>query len=185
MNEIKAVCALKKGDRSAFKYLFEMYYDRLVAYIATYTNDRMQSEDIVQQAFIKLWKQRQKLDETRSPKNYLYTIAYNHYIDLIKDNKKQDRILGQIWERALIDRIEEDREDLEDRIRKLEKIMDSLPPRCKEIIVLNKIQGVKYTEIADLLGISVKTVEAQMRIAFIKIREAFGKDDPILFLLFG
>ena len=66
----------------------------------------------------------------------------------------------------------------------MRQVIDSLPPKCREIIMLNKIQGVKYKEIADQMGISVKTVESQMRIAFTKIREAFKEDHALLFLLF-
>jgi RNA polymerase sigma-70 factor (ECF subfamily) len=183
MNEIEAVVAIKKGDRFAFKYLFTTYYNRLVAYITTYTHNKMQSEDIVQQAFVSLWEDKSKLDQTKSPKPYLYAIAYNRYIDTIKKSKKQEKLISQIWERALLDRIEEDTEALERRIQKMKQVIDSLPPKCKEIIILNKIQGVKYKEIADQMGISVKTVESQMRIAFIKIREAFKEDPLIIFLL--
>ncbi|HLT51762.1 MAG TPA: RNA polymerase sigma-70 factor [Arenibacter sp.] len=185
MNEIEAVIALKNGDQSAFKFLFQTYYDRLMAYIITYTHDKMQAEDIVQHAFIRLWKKRHKLDETRSPKSYLYAIAHNRYIDTVNDKKKQDKIIDRIWERALIDRIEDDTDAMESRIQKMKQVIDSLPAKCREIIVLNKTQGLKYKEIAEQMGISVKTVESQMRIAFIKIREAFKKDDLLLFLLLG
>ncbi len=184
MNEIEAVVEMKKGDRSAFRYLFNSFYDRLVAYATTYTHDKIQSEDIVQHTFISLWENKSKLDETKSPKPYLYAIVYNRYIDTIKNAKKQEKFLSQIWERALVDRIEEDTDALEKRIQKMKQVIDSLPPKCKEIIILNKIQGVKYKEIADQIGISVKTVESQMRIAFTKIREAFKENDPLLFLLF-
>jgi RNA polymerase sigma-70 factor (ECF subfamily) len=175
MNEIDAVVSMKNGDRSAFSYLFNLFYNRLVGYITTYTHDKVKSEDIVQQAFISFWEDKSKLDETKSPKPYLYAIAYNRYIDTIKEAKKQEKLLSQIWERALMDRIEEDSDVMEKRIQKMRKVIDSLPPKCKEIIILNKIQGVKYKEIAGQMGISVKTVESQMRIAFIKIRELLGR----------
>jgi RNA polymerase sigma-70 factor (ECF subfamily) len=184
MSEIEAVIAMKKGDRSAFRYLFNTFYDRLVAYITSYIHDKIQAEDIVQHAFIQLWEDKSKLDDTKSPKAYLYAIAYNRYIDTIKKAKKQEKLLSQIWERALVDRIQEDTDAIEERIQKMKQVIDSLPPKCKEIIILNKIQGVKYKDIAEQMGISVKTVESQMRIAFIKIREAFKDDDPLLFLLF-
>ena len=184
MNEFKAVAAMKKGDRNAFKYLFNTFYDRLVAYITTFTHDKIQSEDIVQHAFIRFWEDKSKLNETKSPKAYLYAIAYNRYIDTVKKAKKQEKLLSQIWERALADRIQEDSDALEERIQKMKQVIESLPPKCKEIILLNKIQGVKYKEIADQMGISVKTVESQMRIAFTKIREAFKEDHILLFLLF-
>ena len=183
MSEIEAVIAMKKGNRSAFRDLFNRFYDRLVAYISTYTHDNVQSEDIVQHAFIRFWEDRAKLDETKSPKAYLYAIAYNRYIDTVKKAKKQEKLLGQIWERALVDRIQEDSDVLEERIQKMKQVIDSLPPKCKEIIMLNKIQGVKYKDIAEQMGISVKTVESQMRIAFAKIREAFKEDPALLFIL--
>ena len=66
----------------------------------------------------------------------------------------------------------------------MRQVIDTLPPKCKEIIQMNKIQGIIYRDIADQMGISIKTVESQMRIAFTKIREAFEEDKPYLFLLF-
>lgn len=184
MNDLEAVKALKKGDKLAFRYHFDQYYDRLVAYITTYSHNKALSEDIVQQAFINLWNDRSKLDESRSPKGYLYAITYNRYIDTVKKSKKREKLLDQVWERALRDRIEEDTETLEKRIQKMKNVIESLPPKCKEIIQMNKVQGIKYKEIAEQLGISVKTVESQMRIAFTKIREAFENNNLLLFFLF-
>ena len=181
MNEMDAVVALKKDSDKAFRYLFDRYYDRLVAYIVTFTHNKMKAEDIVQQAFVNLWNDRQKLDEIKSPKNYLYAIAYNRYADSIKKEKRRSKLLDDIWYRSLNMRIEEDHELLEKRINKLNTIIESLPPKCKKIIQLNKMEGVKYKEIASLMGISIKTVEAQMSIAFKKIRKGF--EDDTFFLL--
>ncbi|CAM4240357.1 DNA-directed RNA polymerase specialized sigma subunit, sigma24 family [Zobellia roscoffensis] len=183
MNDIEAVRDLKKESKVAFKYLFNTYYNRLVAYITTYNHNIAQSEDVVQQTFIKLWDNRQKLDEDQSPKGYLYAIAYNIYCDTLKTKKKQEKLMSVIWERALRDRIEEDLDAKERRIQKMRQIIDSLPPKCKEIVQMNKIQGIKYKDIAEHMGISIKTVEAQMRIAFTKIREAYKGDRLFLFVL--
>jgi len=183
MDDIEIVKALKKNNKIAFKYLFERYYSRIVSYITTYTHNQSLSEDIAQQAFIHLWEDRFKLDDGKSPKNYLYAIAYNRYIDTIKKSKKRELLLEEIWESALRNRIMDDSELLEKRIDKMKLIIDSLPPKCKEIIQLNKIQGVTYREIAKLMGVSIKTVESQMRIAFKKIREGFKNDHLVLFIL--
>lgn len=181
MNELDAIKRFRKGEESAFRYLFNLYYDRLVAYMVTYTHDKMSSEDIVQQAFIDLWNDRTKLDELRSPKNYLYAIAYNRFIDSVNRDKKRRKLLDLIYERALRDRIDEDSEQLEKRIKKMTQIIESLPPKCRQIIKMNKIQGLKYKEIATTMDISIKTVEAQMSIAFKKIRKGFEKNNLILF----
>ena len=184
MNDNEAVVALRNGSKIAFKHLFDRYYKRLVAYIVTHSHNIAQSEDIVQQTFINLWDNRQKLNESQSPKGYLYAIAYNLYCDTLKTKKKQERVMNVLWERALQDRIQEDSEAQEKRIEKMRQVIDTLPPKCKEIIQMNKIQGIIYRDIADQMGISIKTVESQMRIAFTKIREAFEEDKPYLFLLF-
>ncbi len=185
MTELEAVSAVKIGNKVAFKYLFDSYYNNLLAYIMTFTHDLFKSEDIVQQAFIILWKEREKLDDNKSPKGYLFAIAYNLYLKSLKITNREEKLLNQIKERALIDRINEESEISEKRIEKLKVIIDSLPPKCKEIIVMNKIQGIKYQDIAEEMGVSVKTIESQMRIAFKKIRESFKGDIPILFINFN
>jgi RNA polymerase sigma-70 factor (ECF subfamily) len=183
MNELEATERVKDGDENAFKYIFNLYYDRLVAYICTYSHDKMNSEDIVQQAFIDLWNNKEKLDINKSPRNYLYSIAYNRFIDSINKDKKQNNLLDLVYENALRDRIDQDNEALEDRVKKMNLIIESLPPKCRQILEMNKIKGIKYQEIAKIKGISIKTVESQMSIAFKKIRKGFEKENFHLFFI--
>ncbi|MCK0131635.1 RNA polymerase sigma-70 factor [Flavobacteriaceae bacterium F08102] len=186
MDDIAAAKALKRNDKKAFKFLFDTYYDPIVAYILTFTHDKMKAEDIVQQAFVNLWEDRRKLDYVKSPKPYIYKIAYFRYIDSIKHDKKRNKLLDDIWHNTLVSTIEEDDEELlNQRIEKLREVINLLPPKCKEILILNKIKGLKYREIAETLGISIKTVENQMSKAFRKIRNALKEDPLFLFMLFA
>ena len=182
MNDLSLITAIKNNDRKAFEGLFNKYYSPLVSYINTFTNDIYLSEDIVQQTFIVLWDKRLKLNITKSPKSYLYSVAYNMYIDHYRKLKKQDLFFDELRESALRSIINEDDELAEKRIKKLKTIVENLPPRCKKILQLNKLSGLKYKEISVMLGISQKTVEAQMRIAFQKIRKGFESDK--LFFVF-
>ncbi|MEC3907872.1 RNA polymerase sigma-70 factor [Tamlana sp. 2201CG12-4] len=184
MNDIEAVKALKSGDKSGFKCLFDRYYNLLVVFITSHTFNKLQAEDIVQQTFISFWENRDKLASDKSPKNYLYTIAYNKYIDSIKTKKKRSKLLEELWEISLRNRIAEDNEVQEKRIEKLKLIISNLPPKCQEIIRLNKVEGLKYKEIATQLDISIKTVESQIRIAFKKIRKGF-KNESVFTLFFS
>jgi len=183
MNELEVTKAIRNGDENAFRHLFNLYYDRLVAYIVTYTHDKMSSEDIVQQAFIDLWNAKDKLHECKSPKNYLYTIAYNRFIDSINKDKRRSKLLDIVYENALRDRIEEDNDTLERRVVKMNQIIKSLPPKCRQTLEMNKIKGLKYKEIADIMGVSIKTVESQMSVAFKKIRKGFEKENLYLLLV--
>lgn len=175
MDDIRLTHAISSGDQVAFKLFFERHYNPLTAYITTFTNDRNLAEDLVQQAFIKIWKHRKKLRLQQSPKNYLYTIAYHGFIDHYRETKRENLVLDALKRKALEIRIQEEEDVAALRIEKLGSIIEGLPPKCQEILKLNKIQGLKYGEIADVLGISVKTVESQMRIAYRKIREEFRK----------
>ena len=177
------VVAIQQGDKVAFKFLFEQYYGPLVGYISTYTQDKQLSEDIVQHSFITLWQKRSRLSNETSPKNYLYTIAYNRYIDLLRKEKRVGGLLEELRMENLRNRIEEDREFLEKRLFKLKKIIEGLPPRCKEILYLSRQRGLEYTEIAEKLKISPKTVEEQIRIAFKKIRKGFEDSHSFLFFI--
>ena len=145
--------AIQQGDKSAFEFLFKKYYEALVGYITTYTQDSQLSEDIVQHSFISLWNKRHKLLLDTSPKNYLYTIAYNRYIDLYRKKKREDTLLKELC---------------------LENLR-------KEVLYLSKLRGLDYNEIAEKLKISPRTVEEQVRIAFKKIRKGFN-DSQILFI---
>ena len=175
---------IKKNDEKAFKILFDRYYKKLLDYALSFTGNIHEAEDIVQQTFITLWTNRKKINSQKSIKSYLYKITYNSYIDTFRKQKHKDDFFDEIKERALRNRINDDNEIIEQRILKLKTVIESLPEKCKEILQMNKFQGLKYKEIADQLDISVKTVESHMQTAFKKIRKAFKGDDFFLFFLY-
>lgn len=182
MDDIELVGAICNNDKNAFRILFDRFYKRLFAYANTLTNDSNWSEDIVQQAFITLWLKKSQLDKKKSPINYLFSIVHNSYIDDYRRVKRRDNFFDTLKHESFIEHLDLDNELLEKRISKLKRIIDTLPPKCREILQLNKMEGVTYQNIAIQLNISIKTVESQMRIAFQKIREGFEKEDS--FVLF-
>lgn len=185
MSDLLLIHAIQRNDRKAFEVLFNKYYKSLVAYITTFTKNSHLSEDIVQQAFIIIWTKRDSLKITKSPKSYLYSVVYNSYVDYYRKMKRRDVFFDDLREEALRNTIEEDNEVLEKKILKLKSIVDALPSKCKEILELNKLNGLKYREIAKKLDISQKTVEAQMGIAFKKIRKGFENDKLFFMLIRG
>src|SRR5690606_24285323 len=103
--------------------------------------------------------------------------------DYYRKEKIQYSVFDQLKTKAIEENEKEDNELTERRIQRLKETIDTLPYRCKRILEMNKIEGLKYREISEILGISVKTVESQMRIAFQKIREAFKDEELFLFFL--
>ncbi|WP_282135765.1 RNA polymerase sigma factor [Seonamhaeicola maritimus] len=183
MQDLELIKAIQEDDRSAFKILFKKYYGMLVNYVTTFTGRKPAAEDIVQQLFVTLWVKRHGLNITKSVKGYLYTVAHRAYVDHYRSSKRKNAFFDELKEKAIRDSIQENKETAERRIQKLKEIVETLPPKCREVLELNKLSGLKYQEIAEHLDVSIKTVESQMRIAFQKIREGFENDPTILIFI--
>lgn len=164
------IIAIKNGDEREFQKLFNLYYAKLSSYINTYTKDTDKTKDIVQEAFIKLWDNRKNIDTNSSILAYLHKIAYNIFIDNYRKVKRQQSLLDSLSYETINDMIEDDNNTLS-KIEIVKKSIEELPPRCKEVFKLSKYEGLKYSEIAEALNISIKTVEAQMGKAFSQIRQ--------------
>jgi RNA polymerase sigma-70 factor (ECF subfamily) len=167
-----------------FKLVFEQLYGPVLAYAKTLTNNHDKAKDLAQNCFIILWQKRPDLIESPTLKRFLFTTAYNSYVDLYRKDQRKNRILDDIKYRMANEYICEENSNVELKIKKLKMVIEQLPPKCQQILLLNKRDGLKYKEIALRMNISVKTVESQMRIAFKKIRETFKADEILFFLLF-
>lgn len=176
---------IKKGDQTAFKLIHEIYYKKLAAFINGYTKNSFETEDIIQDSFIKLWHSRKKLNAAGSINSYLYKTAYNTYIDKYRKEKREQNMLDGWKYKRLMENIDEDNETNIKRIEKLKQSIEKLPARCKEVFILCKYENLTHADIADRLGISPKTVQAQMCKAYLLIRDEFKNNGFLnLFLYF-
>ncbi|WP_291867198.1 RNA polymerase sigma-70 factor [Maribacter sp.] len=185
-NNSNLILYLKKGNENAYAYLIDTYNHKLCLYANSLMNDVSISEDIVQNVFIKVWERRDNLKTNLSIKSYLYKSVYNLSINEYKRNQSVTALEKKYIEE--LDRIIEDKDDdaLEKLIGLVKEAIHELPPKCKEIFLLSKKEGLTNIEISEYLNISKNTIERQINIAFSKIRENVGgKTNIILFLLFG
>lgn len=153
--------ALRIGDEKAFDTLFRAWYEPLVRYAYTFTDgDPDEAEELVQNAFVKLWAQRDKLEFQNSVKAYLYRMVHNQALNRLRTHKIHERYT-QHQARQMENEFESPKEDpeLQQRIR---KVLDDLPAQCRHVFELSRFESLKYREIAEQLGISVKTVETHM-----------------------
>jgi RNA polymerase sigma-70 factor, ECF subfamily len=161
--EINMVAALRRGDESAFDDLFRAWYEPLVRYANKLTdNDLDAAEDLVQQVFCKFWEQRAQLDIQFSVKAYLYRMVYHQGLSAIRAEKTRERYTQH--QQRVMENANESAPDQQGG--ELQKIyataLQKLPPQCRQVFELSRFESLKYREIADQLGISVKTVEAHM-----------------------
>ncbi|WP_299546878.1 RNA polymerase sigma-70 factor [Seonamhaeicola sp.] len=178
ISDKEIILAIKEGDRDAYSKLYILYYDRLCKYVYSLSSDYKQAEDIVQDLLIGLWINRGKLNIKTSLNNYLYRAVHNKFINLYKKNVREQSFINSIHREAIIELECFERDIKEGRLIALERVIEQLPPKRKEVFILSKLNNYKYKEIAKMLKISESTVESQIRKAMITIRGEMHKLSP-------
>lgn len=167
-------------NRQDFEALFRAHYQELVVFARGYTQDDDQAEELVQETFVTLWKNASQYAIQHSARSYLYAAVRNNCLNFLKHEKVKKaygenvRLFAPVGDATDTLEIAELRERIGVAIQKI-------PEKCREIFMLSRYYGKKYTEIADELQLSVKTVENQMGRALKILREELG---DYLFLLF-
>jgi RNA polymerase sigma-70 factor (ECF subfamily) len=186
LNDIELISSLKRGDSKGYQYLVSSYHIKLCVYAKSLTNDSDLAEDIVQNVFMSIWKNRNKLKNEFVVRSYLYRSVYNEFIDQYR-KKKTVLTLEKKYIDALTYIVEEEDEKSIDKLMKIVKNeIENLPPKCKQTFLLSKQEGLTNIEIAEYLNVSIKSVEAHITKAFSILRKVIGeKVEGILFLLFG
>jgi RNA polymerase sigma-70 factor (family 1) len=177
---------LKSGDEKAYSYLIDTYHHSLCVYANSLIKNIYSAEDIVQNAFIKVWEQRAKLKPDHTVKSFLYKLVYNEFIDLYRKNQSLFSLEKSYFDTLHSIILEDDPESFQKIVSAVNKEIENLPPKCKEVFILSKKEGLTNTEIAEHLNVSIKTVEAQITKAFSILRSSLEeKIKGVLFLLFG
>jgi len=173
-----------KFDEQTLEALFRSHYQGLCRFAAGYVKQEDVAREIVQDAFVSLWEKRDTIDPGKSIKSYLSTTVRNKCLNHLRNHKKFSNDLLAI--ENLADEAGYDQPDrlVEQEIRDVISAgIAGLPEKCREIFMLNRHENLKYQQIADKLGISVKTVETQMSKALQHMRIRLADYLPVLFFI--
>lgn len=157
------VMRIRKGDVKEFEALFRSSYVSLVRYAGTIISDRDTCEEIVQDLFYRLWQNRETLSIESSLNGYLFRSVHNrclHHISHLKVVEKHSAELAS--EPEPVADSPSDILQYKELQEKIAGLIESLPPRCGQIFCMSRFEGLRYSEIAGRLAVSVKTVEAEM-----------------------
>lgn len=176
--------ALVNGDTHAFDNLFTTYAKRLYYFAYGYLKSREDAEEIVQEVFLKIWKNRKDLKSELSFKGYLFKIAYHQILELFEKINRQQQYKHTILEEAI-----HFTDDLNERLNyqllleKVDIIINKLPERQRVIITKRKKDDLSVKQIAKQLSIKPKTVENHLTEAIKKLKSELGKENisPMLF----
>jgi RNA polymerase sigma-70 factor, ECF subfamily len=171
MDERELLGRLRQGDEAAYDAIFRQWYAPLVATITSLLRDRGPAEEVVQDVMLELWRRREAITFETSLRAYLFQATRNRALNYLRRQRVEAR--GEATIAAGMPTPEAtDSEARESELNvAIQTAIASLPDRCREVFELSRIKGLKYSEIATELGISVKTVEAQMGKALRVMRE--------------
>ena len=152
--------SIKNSNQGVFELVFNYYYSGLVVYADQIIKDTVISEDIVQSIFMKLWETRETI-EIRSFRSYFIQCVKNRCIDHLRSMQVKQRFDNRIPEADHLV-MEEDLWTKNELSELLNRSINELPPRCREIFKMSRYENLKIAEIADQLKISKRTVETQI-----------------------
>ena len=181
---------VKNDDQHAFELLFSIYFARLNDFAKNVVKDDNISQDIVLEVFLKVWEKRSKIDSLNL-EAFLFRLVRNSCIDYIKHIKVVNNRMHEIEistkyeELYRIDFVGNEPYILieQELKNKIEKTVQSLPNRCREVFILSRIDGLKNKEIAEKLNINIKNVERHLNRAMQSFRKNFSEDLPIALIV--
>lgn len=180
INESILLQRLADGDRDVFRALYDRYRDKLFYYTLRLTASKQVAEDVLQDVFIKVWRNRDKMQDIRSFDAWLFTLAKNQIINGFRRASMEQAILTEIKESTYrgTDAITQII-DYKEINRFLQNAIAQLPPQQKVIYRLRREQGLKNTEIAERLNISPLTVKKHISQASRTLRQFFREQTGV------
>jgi RNA polymerase sigma-70 factor (ECF subfamily) len=157
-----------RGDREAFQAVFERYRDEIHAFLARMVHDAVAAEDLTQETFLRVFREAGRYDPCRPLEPWIYRIARNLAVDWLRSRKRKPETSLTGPDETTIDAEDPARGPVEvaaerEREALLREGLSRLRPGQREIFVLIDLEGLKYEQVADMLGISVKAVGARLR----------------------
>ena len=162
---------MKAGDRESFNQVFRRYYSPMVRFCVRYVADSDLASEIVQDLFVKLWSNREKISFNTSFESYMLTSVRNSALTYINKERSHAEANLRVFSE------ESDNTDPSETLQSTNleesyrKILKDMPEKRREVFLASRYDGLKYSEIAEKLGISQKTVEAQMSAAIKQLKD--------------
>jgi len=163
LKDLLFIEGLGRRDKAVFDYIFNYYYSSLCAFSMQYLKDRNAVEDLVQDFFVSLWIEAPNLQIRSSLKSYLFAGVKNRCLDYQKHQKVTEKYREYILFSAESGDNTTEQYFAESELRQaIQKCLEKLSPRCREIFELSRLNGLSNQEISQQLGISKRTVELQI-----------------------
>jgi len=185
--------AVNESSEDKFEKLYLSYFSKMKHFAKEYVIADADAENLVQDVFTELWEKKELLDMPVNLLAYLFTSIKNKSLNYLRHKSVEQQTMTLMQEEynltlnMNLNALEEfdDKIFAEDSIEKIiNHALDSLSERCRQIFIMNKLQGKKQKQIAEELNISINTVETQMKVAYKKLREELKDYTPLFLFLY-
>ncbi len=176
---------ISQGDKKAYEQVFRSYYQALCNYASSLLKDMDEAEEVAQNVFYNIWNKRETLQVNASIKAYLYRAVHNDCLNKIK-HRKVKTVYAEDYKSSMTGGFDDSSKllDAKELNKLINGAIDSLPEQCGLVFKLSRFEHLKYSEIAEQLQISVKTVENHMGKALKILREKLKDYLPLVMWLF-
>lgn len=180
-NEQHIVEAIKAGDRNAFEMIFRTWYKPLCNYAHSFLQDKDESEEVVQNTLVIVWEKRLQISVETSLRSYLFRSVRNSCLNAIKHRKVVREHEKYAVRNSPVAEAQTGQKIISSELEKrIAEAMLVLPEQCQLVFRMSRLEELKYSEIAEQLGISVKTVENHMGKALRIMREELKDYLPLI-----
>lgn len=170
------VLRLKRDDKSALDLLFEYYYPRLYNFSKSLLKIESQIDDVLQEVFVKIWMNRQKITSHETFNSYIFTITKNEILNLIRAKLRDNSFRDELYLRSVAEEYQQHSLlEFEEIEAVIDRLVSDLPTKRRQIFLLSRTNGLSNKEIASQLEISEKTVEDHITHAIKKIKASMKK----------
>ena len=180
VNENELLKQIVQGDEIAFEQLFQLYKNKLYAFIYQLSGSVTIAEDVLQEVFLKIWRNRTQLTGIDNFNAYLYRMAQNHAVNVLRRQSRDALLLTEVQRLAPQKVFGDEWLAAKEVQTALQQAISSLPARQRKVYQLGHEQGLSYEEIANMLNISTSTVRNHMVQALKTIREYIALHFPAL-----
>lgn len=175
---------LRAGQMAAFNKLYTMYSPRLYVHLLKFLKSPELVEEVLQEVFVRVWQNRESIVPEKGFNSFLYTIAHNLAINMIKKINRDRSLQMEVWASSISYYLHTEENLLDkERMAIMNQAIATLTPKRREILLFCKVEGKSYKEVAELLGISVSTVSNQLVNALQDIRNFIVKNYSQEYLL--
>lgn len=175
MDESRLIELIREGDPLSFEILFQKYYVRFYNFVLNLTKNPQTAEDIVQNVFMKIWINRKNLRPDQSIHNYIYVLSKHEVLNHIRDRKVYTQVERLVMADEPYEAVTDQNMDLKELDDRIRKFIAAMPEQRRKVFLLSRYRGMGNKAIAELMGLSVRTVDRHINLALTSLRKEFLK----------